>query len=220
MYKERIHHLLTFDKFAKLEQKFFEASAGAAGMERVQELIKSLLPTLSKRKLPLAVLRAFNDLSQDKHFTFAGTGAQTLFTNCKSFVKAICEGSSPSFQGATETPFLKSIKDQLLLFAETDVSGSSSETARTIKGKPAVEHQYSKVEGIEAPTHPDLTMLSVYGWCLSKVQQEQVKEWRDKASAAGAGHLQQGKQQLHLLLQCPKQGPPKQGRLRPSTLMR
>ena len=129
-------------------------------------------------------MQRFNDHSQDKLLSFAGTGAITLYSNCENFCKAICEGSSPSFQGATETPFFKGIKDQLLFFAELEVAAGSSSAARIIRGKDAVQLQYNKVLQLEqAPTHPDLTMLTVFGWCLTKVEADKVKEWRDRASA-------------------------------------
>ena len=95
MYKERINHSLTSDKFARLEMKLFEASAGQGGTERVHALIISFLPTAEVHRKPLTVLQKFNDHSQDKLLTSAGTGAITLYNNCKSFCKAICEGSSP-----------------------------------------------------------------------------------------------------------------------------
>lgn len=157
------------------------------GMERVQALIVSLLPSPDESKKPLAVLQQFNAHSQDKLLTFAGTGATTLFTNCKKFCQAICEGASPSFQGATETTVFKGIKDQLLLFAELEVAGSSA-SARVIRGLEAFKYQYNKVVAMEQPpTHPYLTMLHVFCWCLSKSEVDKVKEWRAKASPTGLG---------------------------------
>ena len=97
------------------------------------------------------------------------------------------------FQGATETPFVKGIKDQLLFFAELEVTAGSSEAARTIRGKYAVQLQYNKLLQMEqAPTHPDPTMLIVVGWCLTKAEAENVKEWRDKSFAKGANAASAG----------------------------
>ena len=166
----RVFHLLTLDKYAKIEMTYFEASSGQPGMERVQNLIKALFPSSKQHhKTTVEVLKAFDKHSGDKLLCFAGVGATTIFTNVKSFVESIAEGAMPSFQGATETRFFKSVKDQLLLFAQVDVPWSSGIAKMVLLGKDAVKHQFLKVsEMTTAPTHPDFTMQIVFGWALSK----------------------------------------------------
>ena len=144
------------------------------------------MPNADECKKPLLVLQKFNDHTNDKLLLFAGAGAVTLFTNVNKFVKAICEGSSPSFQGATETPFFKCIKDQLLLFAELETGAVGTDDVRVLRGIEAVQQQYAKVSKMEAPSHGDLTMLFVFCWCLSRSEMENVKVWKGKATTAGA----------------------------------
>ena len=98
----------------------------------------------------------------------------------------------PAFQGATETGFVESVMSKLLNFALVQTPGGSCDSARTLTGKDAVQWQYQKVQALkEKPCHGDIHMLVIFGWCLSKAENEKVSQWRSQAAdgqapAAGA----------------------------------
>ena len=138
--------MFTLEKYANIELKYFEASSGQPGMERVQNLSKALFPSSKQHhRTTVEVSTASDKHGGDKLLCVAGVGAITTFNNVKSFVASIAEGAMPSFQGAIETSFFKSVKDQLFVFAQVDVPGLSGVAKRVLFGRGAVKHQFFKV---------------------------------------------------------------------------
>ena len=187
-YKEKLGYLMGIDKYAKIEMAYFEASAGESGMTRAHDFIQKQLPSPAEvDKTPSSVLASFQAQVGHKLFVFAGSGAASIYKKVMTLVKAIHEGSRPCFEGATEAGFMKEVMSKLLNFARLEAPTGASEQGRSLIGKDAVQWQFQKVQGMTGkPSHADINMLSIYGWCLSKAENEQVSTWRKQAGGAQA----------------------------------
>ena len=87
----------------------------------------------------------------------------------------------------TEAGFMKDVMGKLLNFARLEAPTGASEQGRSLIGKDAVQWQFQKVQGMTGkPSHADINMLSIYGWCLNKAENEQVSTWRKQAGGAQA----------------------------------
>ena len=175
-------YLMGMDKYVKIDQAYFEASTGHNGMLRVHNLILNMLPNADDAaKTPKTVLASFQKHAGNKLLVFAGSGASTIYSNVTKFVKAISEGSSPAFQGATDGGFMKQVMTKLLNFARMEVA-SDGESGRILTGKDAVQFQFQQTAKMAKPGHKDINMMVIFGWCLSKADAEQVSEWRKQLS--------------------------------------
>ena len=184
-YVEKLSYLCGIDKFAKIEMAYFCASAGQNGMKRVHDMILDKLPTFGQlQKTPAGVLACFQKDSNKKVLIFAGSAASTIYQKVTNLVKSIHEGSRPSFEGATEAGFMKDVMARLLNFAKLDVAAGSSDGHRSLVGKDAVQWQFQHVNKIEKPRHADLNMLVIFGWCLTKAENDQVTVWKKAAGDA------------------------------------
>lgn len=88
------------------------------------------------------------------------------------------------------TQFFKEVKLALSRLAVAHTPASGAGAARVLLGEAAVAHKFNEVqEAFDAKQTVDLGDLrlpTVFGWVLSREQQEQVKRWRSTAVAAGS----------------------------------
>jgi hypothetical protein len=171
--------------FVKLEAALFLSSIGDQAELRLHEAILACLPAVGHDYAIDLSLQKLDELGKGKLLQFCGVALKSTFTIVRGYVQALADSRCPIFKGATDTQFLKNVKNALARFATITLPAASDGLVSTLFGVDALNHMYISIEpkatAVDADLrYDDFKPFHMFKWLVKADLMKQSIIWTDR----------------------------------------